>query len=137
MYITNVKDSMEYLQHDYMLTWTAFEPFNLCLSCNKWSCTYQNCWNEWNALIRQRCYRESTYSQSTYTDSMWDSINSLFATFADLHVRKRATFADLHSYTHAYCSFVLLNEAITIVFGSHCLHALLIWLFGILHTIYR
>ena len=28
--------------------------------------------------------------------------NSLFATFADLHVRKRATFADLHSYTHAY-----------------------------------
>ena len=64
-------------------------------------------------------------------------INSLFATFADLHVRKRATFADLHSYTHAYCSFALLNEAITIVFGLHCLHALLIWLFGILHTIYR
>ena len=57
--------------------------------------------------------------------------------FTDLHVRKRATFADLHSYTHAYCSFVLLNEAITIVFGSHCLHALSIWLFGILHTIYR
>ena len=55
--------------------------------------------------------------------------------FADLHVRKRATFADLHSYTHAYCSFVLLNEAITIVLGSHCLHV--IWLFGILHTIYR
>ena len=46
-------------------------------------------------------------------------INSLFATFADLHVRKLATFADLHSYTHAYCSFVLLNEAITIVYGSH------------------
>ena len=62
---------------------------------------------------------------------------SLFATFADLHVRKRATFADLHIYTHAYCSFVLLNEAITIVFGSHCPHALLIWLFGIVHTIYR
>ena len=41
--------------------------------------------------------------------------NSLFATFADLHVRKRAKFADLHSYTHAYCPFVLLNEAITIV----------------------
>ena len=40
-------------------------------------------------------------------------INSLFATFANLHVRKRATFADLHSYTHAYCSFVLLIEAIT------------------------
>ena len=60
-------------------------------------------------------------------------LNSLFATFADLHVRKRATLADLHSYTHTYCSFVLLNEAITIVFGSHCLHALLIWLFGIFH----
>ena len=29
-------------------------------------------------------------------------INSLFATFANLHVHKRATFADLHSYTHAY-----------------------------------
>ena len=43
-------------------------------------------------------------------------INSLFATFADRHVRKRATFADLHSYTHAYGSFILLSEAITIVF---------------------
>ena len=52
---------------------------------------------------------------------------------ANLHVRKRATFADLHCYTHTYCSFVLLNEAITIVFGSNCLHASLIWLFGILH----
>ena len=62
-------------------------------------------------------------------------LNSLFATFADLHVRKRATFADLHSYTHAYCSFILLNEAITIVFGLHCLHALLICLFGIFHNL--
>ena len=34
------------------------------------------------------------------------------------------------SYTHAYCSFILLNEAITIVSGSHCAHALLMWLFG-------
>ena len=68
---------------------------------------------------------------------MYNTINSLFATFADLHVRKRATFADLHSYTHAYGSFVLLNEVITIVFGSHCLHALLICLFEIFHTIYR
>ena len=34
-----------------------------------------------------------------------------------MHVRKRATFADLHSYTHAYCSFVLLSEVIIIVFG--------------------
>ena len=58
-------------------------------------------------------------------------INSLFATFADLHVRKLATFADLHSYTHAYCSFILLNEAIKIVSGSHCPHAfILIWLFA-------
>ena len=33
---------MEYLQHDSTLTWTAFEPFILCLSCKKWSCgTYQ------------------------------------------------------------------------------------------------
>ena len=39
-------------------------------------------------------------------------VNSLFTTFADLHVRKVATFANLHSYTHTYCSFVLLNEAI-------------------------
>ena len=45
-------------------------------------------------------------------------INSLFATFADLHVRKVARFANLHSYTHAYCSFVSLNEAIPIVSGS-------------------
>ena len=60
------KDNMEYLQHDYMLTWTTFEPFILCLSCNKWSCdTYQKCWKEWKALIQQRCYRESTCCQST------------------------------------------------------------------------
>ena len=59
------------------------------------------------------------------------SFNSLFATFADLHVRKVATFANLHSYTHAYCSFVVLNEAIPIVSGSHfAQYALLIWLFG-------
>ena len=45
-------------------------------------------------------------------------VNSLFA-----------TFADLHRYTHAYGSFILLNEAITIGFGSHCLHALLMCLF--------
>ena len=57
------------------------------------------------------------------------TFNSLFAMFANLHVRKLATFADLHSYTHTYCLFVLLNEAITIVSGSHCAHALLIWLF--------
>ena len=42
--------------------------------------------------------------------------------FADLHVRKLATFADLHSYTHTHCSFILLSEAITIVSGSHCVH---------------
>ena len=58
------------------------------------------------------------------------SFNSLFATFADLHIRKLATFADSHSYTHTYCSFILLNDAITIVSVSHCAHALLIWLFG-------
>ena len=34
------------------------------------------------------------------------SFNS-FATFADLHIRKLATFTDLHSYTHTYCSFVI------------------------------
>ena len=72
-----------------------------------------------------------------YLPKLYIGFNSLFATFADLHVRKRATFAALHSYTHAYCSFVLLNDAITTVFGSHCLHALLIWLFRILQTIYR
>ena len=55
---------------------------------------------------------------------------TLFATFADLHVRKLATFTNVHSYTHAYCSFVLLNEAITIVSGSHCAHALLICFFS-------
>ena len=53
-----VKDNTEYLQHDHKLMWTAFVPFVLCLFCNKWSSsTYQNCWKEWNALIRQRCYR--------------------------------------------------------------------------------
>ena len=31
----NLKINMEYLQHDYMLTGTAFQPFILCLSCNK------------------------------------------------------------------------------------------------------
>ena len=68
---------MEYLQHDYILTWTAYEPLMSCLSCNKWSCgTYQNCWKEWNALIRQRSYREPTYCERTGTEMyMWDSIN--------------------------------------------------------------
>ena len=83
------------------------------------------------AFLSQKMWYPTTQSCIVKT------LNSLFATFADLHVRKRATFADLHSYTHAYCPFVLLNEAITIALGLHCLHALLIWLFGILHTIYR
>ena len=30
-----IKDNMEYLQYDYILTWTAYEPLILCLSCNK------------------------------------------------------------------------------------------------------
>ena len=42
------------------------------------------------------------------TEMMQSQFNSLFATFANLHVRKRATFADLHSYNtpivHSYCS---------------------------------
>ena len=60
---------MEYLQHDYILTWTLYEPLSLCLSCNKWSCgIYQTCWKEWNAVLRPRCYRESTYCQSTDTE---------------------------------------------------------------------
>ena len=56
------------------MTWSAYEPLILCLSCDKWSCgTYQNCWKEWNALIWQRCCRESRYCQSTYTERhMWD-----------------------------------------------------------------
>ena len=72
-----VKDNMEYLQHDYKLMWTAFVPFVLCFFCNKWSSsTYQNCWKEWNALIRQRCYRELIRCQSTDTERhMWDSNN--------------------------------------------------------------
>ena len=32
-----LKDSMEYLQHNYILTWTAYEPLILCLFCNEWS----------------------------------------------------------------------------------------------------
>ena len=52
--VDTLKDNMEYLQHDYMLMWTASEPLILCLSCNKWSCgAYQNSWKEWNALIWQ------------------------------------------------------------------------------------
>ena len=67
--------------------------------------------------------------KNTVCTTAWSTwfLNSLFATFADLHVRKLTTFADLHSYTQAYCSFVLLNEAITIVSGSHCAHG---WHFG-------
>ena len=51
-----------------MTTWWHELHLNhlFCLSCNNWSCsTFQNCWKEWNALIRQRCYRESTCCQST------------------------------------------------------------------------
>ena len=62
------KDNMEYLQHD-MNCLHMYEPLILCLSCDKWSCgTYQNRWKEWNALIRQRCCRESRYCQSTDTE---------------------------------------------------------------------
>ena len=51
--LSQVKDNMEYLQQDYISTWTPYEP-----------------------LIRQRCYRESTYCQSTDTEGhMWDSVN--------------------------------------------------------------
>ena len=63
-------------EHDYMLKWTASEPLILCLSCNKWSCgAYQTSWKEWNALIWQICYKESTCCQSTDTERhMWDSV---------------------------------------------------------------
>ena len=70
------------------MTWTAYEPLILCLSCDEWSCgTYQNCWKEWNALIRQRCCRKSRYCQSTDTERhMWDSINfSIFAEWRTQH----------------------------------------------------
>ena len=62
-------------------------------------------------------YACPVWERSSHAKKVDASLNSLFATFANLHVRTRATFADLHSYTHAYCSFVLLSEAITIVFG--------------------
>ena len=40
--------------------------------------TYQNCWKEWNALIRQRCCRESACCQYTYTERhMWESIKKV------------------------------------------------------------
>ena len=85
-----IKDTcnMEYLQHDYILTWTAYKPLISCLSCNKWSCgTYQNCWKELNALIRQRRYRESTYCESTDTERhMWDSINCTFCWVANTKI---------------------------------------------------
>ena len=45
------KDNMEYLQHEYMWTWAAFEPFILCLSCNKWSCQ----WYLSKLLKRMKC----------------------------------------------------------------------------------
>ena len=62
------KDNMEYLQHDYMLTWVTFEPFTLCLSWNKWSCgTYQNCWKEWNALIRYNDVTENQHAVKVLT----------------------------------------------------------------------
>ena len=64
-----LKYNMGYLQHDYILTWTAYDPLILCLSCNKWSYVvlYQNCWKERNAVIWQRCYRESTYTVKVQT----------------------------------------------------------------------
>ena len=90
-----LKDNMEYLQRDYILTWIAYEPLILCLSCNKWSCgTYQNCWKEWNALIWQRCYRESTYCQSTDTQRhMWDSVNCVIS--AEWRTQKLWSFLKL------------------------------------------
>ena len=35
-WLKSLKDNIKYLQHQYMLTWAAFESFILCLSCNKW-----------------------------------------------------------------------------------------------------
>ena len=87
--------------------------------------------------VRMLHFKKRLMKIHSNSSVLYYGFNSLFATFTDLHVRKRATFADLHSYTHAYCSFVLLNEAITIVSGSRCAHGLLIWLLGFLHTIYR
>ena len=63
--MNEVKDNMEYLQHDYMLIWTASDPLSLHLSCDKGSCDTEK---EWNALIWQICYKESTCCQSTATE---------------------------------------------------------------------
>ena len=64
-------------------------------------------------------------------------LNSLFATFANLHVRKVATFANLHSYTHA-----IVHSYSTQWSDSHCfwfaLCACVINLaFWFFHKIYR
>ena len=55
---------MEYLQHEYIVTWTAFEPLIFFVSCiNKFSCGIIKIFEKNYALIRQRCYRESTCCQ--------------------------------------------------------------------------
>ena len=71
-----------------------------------------------------------------YPPHPWHTVNSLFATFADLHVRKVAKFANLHSYTHAYCSFILPQWSDSHCFWfalCACARALLIWLFWFVH----
>ena len=75
------------------------------------------------------------------TKKYFSYINSLFATFADLHIRNLPSLPICTSVNlpcspiavipmaiiHSYCS---MTRSITIVSGSHCAHALLIWLFG-------
>ena len=109
------KDNMEYLQHDYILTWTASEsePFILCLSGNKWSCgTYQKCRKEWNALLRQNSYRESTYCPNTDTERhMWDSINC--AIFAEWRTQKLWSCFNFKFYKIILSTFQVNNFHVT------------------------
>ena len=95
---------------------SLYEPLILCFSCNKWSCgTYQNCWKEWNALIRQRCYRESTYCKSTDTERhMWDSINCTISAEWQTQI-----------YAHVWTSnFTNTKHFRWIIFMSLCIHML-------------
>ena len=117
--IFNTKDNMECLQHNYILTWVAFKPFILCLSCNKWSCIVliKIVEKNENAVIRPRCYRESTCCQSTYKERhVWDSINC--AIFAEWRTQKLWSCFNFKLYKYK-------SHFRLIIFMSLCIHNML------------
>ena len=95
--------------------------FILHLSLHKWCQENNTCTGKTAKMDSQNtlCVRASGASER-----FLEFFNSLFATFANLHVRKRATFADVHSYTHAYIvhSYCSMKRLPLFLVRTVCMH---------------